>query len=235
MVVVASAVTLAAVAVFIWCRAPCWAQSTMTAMATHAAANDGGTSDITESVALLGASVAIISSSIIIFLLASGVGFIGAGVISTTTPVQQQQPTVAGGGNSHSNGSTLKKQQQQQLVHGLTTAAAIWLSAAVGVASGVGLYVIAGTTAAMTIGILRLGKMKQTQRQRRQGRTTFQNEHDDDYHHHHHPTIITTTTTNTLNVTDVPGTTIVHPVGIGQEESEADAEKSFFLTMVRHK
>lgn len=69
---------------------------------------------------------------------ASGVGFLGAGVITT----QAYSDDRAG------------------MVSGLTTAAAIWLSAAVGVASGVGMYLIAGTTAALTIGTLRFGREK---------------------------------------------------------------------------
>ena len=55
---------------------------------------------------------------------ASGVGFLGAGVI-TTQAYSDDSPSRGG------------------MVSGLTTAAAIWLSAAVGVASGVGMYLIA--------------------------------------------------------------------------------------------
>ena len=68
---------------------------------------------------------------------ASGVGFIGAGVITTTM-----------------------SNRSQNVVHGLTTAAAIWISAAIGVASGVGLFFMAGTTTLATISILRLGRVK---------------------------------------------------------------------------
>lgn len=67
---------------------------------------------------------------------ASGVGFVGAGVITTTAS------------------------NQQNVVHGLTTAATIWLSAAVGVACGVGLLRVATTAAFTTISILRLGRQK---------------------------------------------------------------------------
>jgi putative Mg2+ transporter-C (MgtC) family protein len=67
---------------------------------------------------------------------ASGVGFVGAGVITTT----------------HFSG--------RNIVHGLTTASTIWLSAAVGVACGTGLYQIATMAAALTIFILRLGRTK---------------------------------------------------------------------------
>ena len=70
---------------------------------------------------------------------ASGVGFIGAGVITT---------------HAHGDDSP----NAANVVSGLTTAAAIWLSAAVGVASGVGMYFVAGTAAACTIGILRFGR-----------------------------------------------------------------------------
>jgi putative Mg2+ transporter-C (MgtC) family protein len=68
---------------------------------------------------------------------ASGVGFVGAGVITTT----------AG-------------DKSENVVHGLTTAATIWLSAGVGVACGVGLFRIATTASLATISILRLGRAK---------------------------------------------------------------------------
>eukprot|EP00521_Asterionellopsis_glacialis_P006431 CAMPEP_0195284060 /NCGR_PEP_ID=MMETSP0707-20130614/2404_1 /TAXON_ID=33640 /ORGANISM="Asterionellopsis glacialis, Strain CCMP134" /LENGTH=355 /DNA_ID=CAMNT_0040343355 /DNA_START=724 /DNA_END=1791 /DNA_ORIENTATION=+ len=87
---------------------------------------------------------------------ASGVGFIGAGVI-TTHKMQHQQHQLSLGNNN-----TQQLPPPISVVHGLTTAAAIWLSAAVGVASGVGLYFISGTTAISTILILRFGRVKQT-------------------------------------------------------------------------
>lgn len=65
---------------------------------------------------------------------ASGVGFLGAGVITT------------------------EARSQSEVVHGLTTAAAIWLSAAIGVASGLGLHVISFAVALSTVSILKLGK-----------------------------------------------------------------------------
>jgi len=72
---------------------------------------------------------------------ASGVGFIGAGVITNN-----RQPN-----GMHDKDSS---------VNGLTTAAAIWTSAAVGVASGVGLYFISATASLATVFILRFGKVK---------------------------------------------------------------------------
>lgn len=71
---------------------------------------------------------------------ASGVGFLGAGVITV---------------NAYSDDSP-----RAGMVSGLTTAAAVWLSAAVGVACGVGLYLVATATAALTIGTLRFGRKK---------------------------------------------------------------------------
>ena len=73
----------------------------------------------------------------------SGVGFIGAGVITN---------------NRQASGIY----DRQSSVNGLTTAAAIWVSAAVGVACGVGLYVVGASAAASTIAILRFGRVKNT-------------------------------------------------------------------------
>lgn len=84
---------------------------------------------------------------------ASGVGFVGAGVITTSSAQQQQQQQQQTGGKS-------SQQAPANVVHGLTTAATIWLSAAVGVACGVGLYAVATTACLATISILRLGRIK---------------------------------------------------------------------------
>ena len=73
----------------------------------------------------------------------SGVGFIGAGVITN---------------NRQASGIY----DRQSSVNGLTTAAAIWVSAAVGVACGVGMYVVGASAAASTIAILRLGRVTNT-------------------------------------------------------------------------
>ena len=94
---------------------------------------------------------------------ASGVGFVGAGVITTTSAPLQP------GGDRH-----------ETIVHGLTTAAAIWLSAAIGVACGVGMPIL-GTAAAMgTMTILRVNQVtKKNQSKstsRRADTTTLQEE-----------------------------------------------------------
>eukprot|EP00594_Rhizosolenia_setigera_P001552 CAMPEP_0178945746 /NCGR_PEP_ID=MMETSP0789-20121207/3902_1 /TAXON_ID=3005 /ORGANISM="Rhizosolenia setigera, Strain CCMP 1694" /LENGTH=373 /DNA_ID=CAMNT_0020625663 /DNA_START=60 /DNA_END=1181 /DNA_ORIENTATION=+ len=75
---------------------------------------------------------------------ASGVGFIGAGVITN---------------NKRSDG--------ENSVRGLTTAAAIWVAAAIGVTSGCGLYFISCTAALTTISVLRCGYLTKTSRKRR--------------------------------------------------------------------
>jgi len=76
---------------------------------------------------------------------ASGVGFVGAGVITTSMRNQ----------NSRSPNNA-----QNNVVHGLTTAATIWLSAAVGVSCGVGLLRVATTAAFLTLFILRMGRKR---------------------------------------------------------------------------
>ncbi|KAL7504240.1 hypothetical protein ACHAXN_001925, partial [Cyclotella atomus] len=69
----------------------------------------------------------------------SGVGFLGAGLIIKAT---EKDPIT---GESH------------HLVQGITTAAATWLSAAVGLACGGGLYFIACFSTAMNLVLLRFG------------------------------------------------------------------------------
>ena len=76
---------------------------------------------------------------------ASGVGFVGAGVITTTST----------GSRLASNKDKDKAPQQDTMVHGLATAAAIWLAAAVGVGCGAGLHVLSSSAAALTIVILK--------------------------------------------------------------------------------
>lgn len=70
---------------------------------------------------------------------ASGVGFVGAGVITS---------------------SSNPKDSRQAIVHGLTTATAIWISAAIGVACGVGMLYVASVATISTIVILRFGRAK---------------------------------------------------------------------------
>uniref|UniRef100_A0A7S3L8G4 MgtC/SapB/SrpB/YhiD N-terminal domain-containing protein n=1 Tax=Amphora coffeiformis TaxID=265554 RepID=A0A7S3L8G4_9STRA len=75
----------------------------------------------------------------------SGVGFLGAGLIFK----QQEKDEESG--------------DVQHVVHGLTTAAAIWLSAAVGVACGGSLYFAATFGTAVMLVLLRFGPRMQDQ------------------------------------------------------------------------
>eukprot|EP00934_Nitzschia_sp_Nitz4_P002233 Nitzschia sp. Nitz4//scaffold76_size158648//68295//68807//NITZ4_002545-RA/size158648-processed-gene-0.265-mRNA-1//-1//CDS//3329557842//2233//frame0 len=88
----------------------------------------------------------------------SGVGFVGAGVITTSS---QGEP--------------------QGAVRGLTTAATVWLSAAIGVACGVGLFGIAFVAMSTTLSILWMGRRKAVNRALRASsyeRTQSSNEED---------------------------------------------------------
>jgi len=69
----------------------------------------------------------------------SGVGFLGAGLIVKSSEVDP----ITG--------------ERHHLVQGITTAAATWLSAAVGIACGGGLYFVASFSAAMNLLLLRFG------------------------------------------------------------------------------
>lgn len=72
--------------------------------------------------------------------IASGVGFIGAGAI-------------------HKSKTYGKGTEIQNFTAGLTTAAAIWISAAIGVASAVGLYYVSAVSTLATVLILRYARL----------------------------------------------------------------------------
>eukprot|EP00523_Entomoneis_sp_CCMP467_P006056 CAMPEP_0168736058 /NCGR_PEP_ID=MMETSP0724-20121128/9667_1 /TAXON_ID=265536 /ORGANISM="Amphiprora sp., Strain CCMP467" /LENGTH=342 /DNA_ID=CAMNT_0008783249 /DNA_START=295 /DNA_END=1324 /DNA_ORIENTATION=- len=78
---------------------------------------------------------------------ASGVGFIGAGVIyhEPYNAEKSEMPQASG------------DEPKSDMVHGLTTAAAIFMSAAIGVSCGVGLYILSGVSTLATLAILRIG------------------------------------------------------------------------------
>ena len=77
----------------------------------------------------------------------SGVGFLGAGLIWKGSTTASQNV----------DGKVVKNTSQE--VHGLTTAASVWLSAAVGVAIGGGrrLYIVSLYGVALVILVLRFG------------------------------------------------------------------------------
>jgi len=64
----------------------------------------------------------------------TGIGFIGAGVIF--------------------------RGMRGDKVMGITTAASIWVTAAIGIAAGVGLYIIASATALVTLAVLMIPRVK---------------------------------------------------------------------------
>lgn len=82
---------------------------------------------------------------------ASGVGFIGAGVISQNG---FEETSKSGG-------------RRIQQVNGLTTATAIWVSAALGVSSGAGLNLLTFMGAALAVCVLRVGRLTRLLRLRR--------------------------------------------------------------------
>lgn len=77
--------------------------------------------------------------------LITGIGFLGAGVI------------VHGGGHRGHADSAGKGHHPEHDVHGLTTAASIWLAACLGAACGAGAWLIAVITFALVMAILLLG------------------------------------------------------------------------------
>ena len=54
-------------------------------------------------------------------------------------------------------------------VHGLTTAATIWVNAAIGMAAGLGSYTVAAVAAAITLGVLALMPFMENMVDRRRG------------------------------------------------------------------
>ena len=85
-------------------------------------------------VSIYGFSGAVVDVSRVAAGVVVGIGFIGAGVI-------------------------LRGQREKE-VAGLTTAATIWITAAVGLAAGAGMYLISVVATAVTVGILFLPKIR---------------------------------------------------------------------------
>jgi len=85
-------------------------------------------------VSIYGFSGAVVDISRVAAGVVVGIGFIGAGVI-------------------------LRGQREKE-VAGLTTAATIWITAAVGLAAGAGMYLISVIAAAVTVGVLFLPKVR---------------------------------------------------------------------------
>lgn len=85
-------------------------------------------------VSIYGFSGAVVDISRVAAGVVVGIGFIGAGVI-------------------------LRGQREKE-VAGLTTAATIWIAAAIGLAAGTGMYLISVIATAVTVGVLFLPKVR---------------------------------------------------------------------------
>ena len=85
-------------------------------------------------VSIYGFSGAAVDISRVAAAVVVGVGFIGAGVIF--------------------------RGRQEEEVAGLTTAATIWVTAAIGLAAGAGMYLISVIATALTVGVLLLPKIR---------------------------------------------------------------------------
>jgi putative Mg2+ transporter-C (MgtC) family protein len=85
-------------------------------------------------VSIYGFSGAVVDISRVAAAVVVGVGFIGAGVIF--------------------------RGRQEEEVAGLTTAATIWITAAIGLAAGAGMYLVSVIATALTVGVLLLPKIR---------------------------------------------------------------------------
>lgn len=85
-------------------------------------------------VSIYGFSGAAVDISRVAAAVVVGVGFIGAGVIF--------------------------RGRQEEEVAGLTTAATIWITAAIGLAAGAGMYLVSVIATAITVGVLLLPKIR---------------------------------------------------------------------------
>jgi putative Mg2+ transporter-C (MgtC) family protein len=96
----------------------------------------------------------LVSSGAALFTLASIYGF-GDGVVDISR--------VAAGvvvGIGFIGAGVILRGQREKEVAGLTTAATIWVTAAVGLAAGAGMYLLSVIAAAVTVGVLFLPKVR---------------------------------------------------------------------------
>lgn len=96
----------------------------------------------------------LVSSGAALFTLASMYGFDGA-----TVDISRVAAGVVVGIGFIGAGVILRGQREKE-VAGLTTAATIWLTAAVGLTVGAGMYLLSLIAAAVTVGVLFLPKVR---------------------------------------------------------------------------
>jgi len=97
----------------------------------------------------------LVSSGAALFTLVSIYGFSGA----ATVDISRVAAGVVVGIGFIGAGVILRGQREKE-VAGLTTAATIWLTAAVGLAAGTGMYLISVIATAVTVGVLFLPKVR---------------------------------------------------------------------------
>ena len=96
----------------------------------------------------------LVSSGAAVFTLASIYGFGGAAVdISRVAAAVVVGVGFIGGG-------VIFRGEHGEEVAGLTTAATIWITAAIGLAAGAGMYLISAIVTAVTLGVLMLPKVR---------------------------------------------------------------------------
>jgi len=96
----------------------------------------------------------LVSSGAALFTLASIYGFGGAAV-----DISRVAAGVVVGIGFIGAGVILRGQREKE-VAGLTTAAAIWITAAIGLAAGAGMYLVSVIATAVTVGILLLPRVR---------------------------------------------------------------------------
>jgi putative Mg2+ transporter-C (MgtC) family protein len=97
----------------------------------------------------------LVSSGAALFTLVSIYGFTGGAVVDISR--------VAAGvvvGIGFIGAGVILRGQREKEVAGLTTAATIWITAAVGLAAGAGMYLISVIATAVTVGVLFLPKVR---------------------------------------------------------------------------
>ena len=96
----------------------------------------------------------LVSSGAALFTLASIYGFGGA-----TVDISRVAAAVVVGVGFIGAGVIFRGRQEEE-VAGLTTAATIWVTAAIGLAAGAGMYLISVIATAITVGVLLLPKIR---------------------------------------------------------------------------
>jgi putative Mg2+ transporter-C (MgtC) family protein len=101
----------------------------------------------------------LVSSGAALFTLASVYGFIYYGFSGTAVDISRVAAGVVVGVGFIGAGVIFRGRQEEE-VAGLTTAATIWVTAAIGIAAGTGMYLLSVIATAVIVGILMLPKIR---------------------------------------------------------------------------